>query len=118
MVLTVSAEVPYVSATPAQTPAMSLPSSTLCHFSRWDITKSLLKRLRSLRFGDKFRDGVLELHRSPAFPAEVAPLPRLARKRKPPFFCLAMVGFGVVRGFAHTVGGTDSPTPKEALNHD
>ena len=71
MVLTVSAEVPYVSATPAQTPAMSLPSSTLCHFSRWGITKFLLKRLRSQRF----RDGVLGLHRSPAFPAEVAQQP-------------------------------------------
>ena len=98
MVLTVSAEVPYVSTTPAQTPAMSLASSTLCHFSRWGITKSLLKRLCSQRFRDRFRDGVLELHRSPAFPLRShnshdarycelrthcgAPLPRLVRKRE------------------------------------
>ena len=26
--------------------------------------------------------------------------------------------FGVVSGFAHTVGGADFPYPKETLNHD
>ena len=33
-------------------------------------------------------------------------------------FCLSRGVFGVMCGFAHTVGGADFPYPKETLNHD